>query len=345
MQKNEVLIIVDYRGQLYCPLKGTARTMDLDRIHALFDAAGYRTTIKQFSEINFVSEQYDNKVVIYQSSEDHDLRYKSYIEDIVLGLKLQGALLIPDYPHLRAHHNKVFMEILRSLTRNEDITRGISTKYYGTLEDFQAQMGNTSFPAVIKTASGRTGEGVSLAQNPEQALKQARKTSKASFWPIFFNNVRLGRLRGYVPESHHTKKFIVQNFIPGLHLDYRVVAFGTRYYVLERSTRKGDFRASGSGLSRWPNETPKGLLDYAKRVKDAFHVPFIHMDVVPNGNNYALLEFQFLRFGTNSVQRSPHYFVESSEGWSRVEEATIIEEIFVKSIIDFLVQDQAQAKS
>ena len=338
MPEKKIFIIVDYRGQLYCPLKGTARTLDLQLIESLLGEAGYSTTIKQFSDVDFGKEDYSGKIVIYQSSEDYDLRYKSFIEDIVLGLKLQGALLIPDFHHLRAHHNKVFMEILRTLTRNEDVTRGISTKCFGTLEEFERQASEQSYPAVIKTASGHTGEGVSLAHSPKEALSRVRKTSQATFWPVFLKNLRLSRHEGFIPESHHTRKFIVQNFIPGLNLDYRVVIFGKKYFVLERSTRRGDFRASGSGISLWPKEPPPGLLDYARRVKNAFDVPFLHMDVIPDGDSFALLEFQFLRFGTNSVQRSPHFFVQDDQVWKRVEEHTIIEEAFVTSIVDYLAE-------
>jgi len=336
MAEKEIFIIVDYRSQLYCPLKGTARTLDLEKIEALFKEAGFKTRIKQFSQIDFSKENYAGKVVIYQSSEDYDLRYKSYIEDVVLGLKLQGALLIPDFHHLRAHHNKVFMEILRTLTRDDDITRGISTQCFGTLEEFDATAREQSYPAVIKPASGHTGEGVTLAHNAKEAVARARKTSRAAFWPVFWKNLRLGRLAGFVPESHHTKKFIVQNFIPGLQLDYRVVAFGEKFYLLKRSTRQGDFRASGSGISTWPTKPPDGLLDYAKRVKKSFNVPFLHMDIIPDGESFVLIEFQFLRFGTNSVQRSPHYFIEKDGKWIRVQERTTIEEAFVKSVVDYL---------
>ena len=75
----------------------------------------YILVVKHFFEIDFRKESYKNKWVIYQSSEDPELHYKDYIEDVLLTLKIQGAKLIPNFDYFRAHHNKVFMEFLRDV--------------------------------------------------------------------------------------------------------------------------------------------------------------------------------------------------------------------------------------
>jgi len=62
------------------------------------------------------------------------------------------------------------------------------------------------------------------------------------------------RIPGYVKRSLHRRKFVVQNFIGGLTHDYKVLAYGKKYYVVRRDNRPGDFRASGSGLLSWPEE-------------------------------------------------------------------------------------------
>jgi len=46
----------------------------------------------------------------------------------------------------------------------------------------------------------------------------------------------------------HRSKFIVQEFIPDLSNDWKVLVFWDKYYVLRRKNRPNDFRASGSGL-------------------------------------------------------------------------------------------------
>jgi hypothetical protein len=52
--------------------------------------------------------------VLYTSSEDRGLQYKSWIEDLVLAMEAAGARTIPSFRFLRAHHNKVMMEALRT---------------------------------------------------------------------------------------------------------------------------------------------------------------------------------------------------------------------------------------
>lgn len=50
-----------------------------------------------------------NTSILNTSSEDNGYHYKDYIEDIILGLYLQGAILLPEYKYLRANNNKVYM--------------------------------------------------------------------------------------------------------------------------------------------------------------------------------------------------------------------------------------------
>jgi len=91
--------------------------------------------------------------VLYQTSEDRHLSYKSYIEDILLGMVIQGAKLVPSFRLFRAHHNKVFMVILRDLSPNGKI-KNIRSKTFGVLEDFLNYAPATPF--VIKPSEGAT---------------------------------------------------------------------------------------------------------------------------------------------------------------------------------------------
>ena len=64
------------------------------------------------------------------------------------------------------------------------------------------------------------------------------------------------RHKNYVRESWNRGKIVVQEFIPGLKNDYKVLIFGSKYYVLYRRVREGDFRASGQGLLEYRRELP-----------------------------------------------------------------------------------------
>ena len=115
MIKREILLITDYRNQFYESVRSHGASMDLARMEKYFSNRGYNLKVMQFREIDFQSNDYKGYSILYQSSEDRGLLYKDYIEDILLGLDMQGAHLIPDFPKFRAHHNKVFMEILRNI--------------------------------------------------------------------------------------------------------------------------------------------------------------------------------------------------------------------------------------
>ena len=107
----------------------------MDKVEGLAEKNGYKIVIKKFSDINFREENVEGQSIIYPSSEDNHRFYKSYIEDIILGLEVKGAHLIPKHNYLRAHDNKVFMEILRDMSGLEEL-KTIKTNHFGTYEEF-----------------------------------------------------------------------------------------------------------------------------------------------------------------------------------------------------------------
>lgn len=81
--------------------------------------------------------------------------------------------LIPDYKYLKAHNNKVFMEILRDLTINDKLNF-IQSHYFGTLEELINNINNIKFPVVIKSAAGAMSRGVYIANNRNELIKNAK---------------------------------------------------------------------------------------------------------------------------------------------------------------------------
>jgi len=140
--------------------------------------------------------------VLYQSSEDPDLRYKDYVEDVLLGLGLAGALLVPSYVHFRAHHNKVFMEILRDTSGFEAI-QSIQSRVYGTCEELKAQTNSVVYPAVIKPGAGSRSYGVQLCVDQDSLLRVARLISRS-----FKERYRVGVLYFQFPNGDNTPEFV-----------------------------------------------------------------------------------------------------------------------------------------
>ncbi|MBP9760567.1 MAG: hypothetical protein KBD24_04385 [Candidatus Pacebacteria bacterium] len=336
MNIKKILLLVDYRGKFYSSTKVVAGTMDIAKIKALFEKNGYIVTIKGFADVDFRSEKYRGVYVLYQSSEDPDLRYKDYIEDVLLGLELVGAILIPSFHKFRAHHNKVFMEILRDVS-GYSLLQNITSKAFGTFEDLELHINTVPIPAVIKQAQGARSQSVSLARSMGEVMYFATRMSST---PSLINLKRwiagIWSGRGYKPISNHRNKFLVQSFVGGLSGDYKVVVYTDRFYFFRRENRKGDFRASGSIDFTFPDVAPDGLLDYVEKVFVFFDVPFGSFDVAIKDGVYYLLEFQFVSFGQRALERSHVYFRKCDSRWESVVTTSDLEECFTASIVAYL---------
>ena len=337
MLKREIFLLTDYRNQFYETVRSHGASFDLARMAMYFSDLGFNLQVRQFREIDFSKFNCNGYPILYQSSEDQDLLYKDYIEDILLGLMLKGANLIPDFPKFRAHHNKVFMEILRNI-HDSDTVKGISSHGYGTFEEFASDIGLQPENLVMKPASGARSSGVRLVKGRTAQLRYAR-TLSSSFNVVesikrFVNSIVR---KDYRKKSLHRRKFIVQEFIPGLEGDYKILVYGDKYYVLQRTNRKNDFRASGSGNFIFPVSIPSGLLDCAHDVFVSFNVPFISMDIAKLEDKYYIIEFQFISFGNYTLERSKYYYKKTYQnGWMKIEETPDLEREFAASVVQYI---------
>ena len=79
MVNMNLLVLIDYRGTFYSSTRKRGGSMDVEKLKNLFISRGYKVLIKKFSDLDFRNENYQNWFVLYQSSEDPDLKYKDYI--------------------------------------------------------------------------------------------------------------------------------------------------------------------------------------------------------------------------------------------------------------------------
>ncbi|GAB3957802.1 hypothetical protein GCM10027614_73980 [Micromonospora vulcania] len=175
---TRILMLTDYRGTFY----STARTrhglctMDVDRIVAYFTRAGLEPEVTRFADLD-LSDDLRGVPVLYTSSEDRGLHYKSWIEDLVLSLETAGAQTIPGYRYLRAHHNKVMMEALRTRLFPQD-ARFLGTRTFGTYEELAATELDGPWPKVLKSAYGAGSQFVARATDRRELLRTARTLSE-----------------------------------------------------------------------------------------------------------------------------------------------------------------------
>lgn len=152
---------------------------------------------------------------------------------------------------------------------------------------------NVSFPKVFKLRGGAGAVNVRLAKTKKEALQLINKAFGKGFDPIAkwsrlkdrvyvfkrdrnftsFKGILSGLARLFIPleleKFSHTEKGYIyfQEFIENNEYDTRLVVLGNRCFGLRRYCRKGDFRASGSGIVAFEPE----YIDI-KMVEIAFNV-------------------------------------------------------------------------
>jgi glutathione synthase/RimK-type ligase-like ATP-grasp enzyme len=304
----DLIILIDYRKQFYSSRKTSHFGMDVPNIVASFLSHGIASRVLQYAEIDLRKDNYQGVPILYQSAQDPDLRYKSFIEDILLGLSLRGAVLVPDFPKFRAHHNKVFMEILRDCTKYSGV-QSLYSQVFGTFEEYKLFAKSIGECVVIKPSEGAQSQGVRMVEDRKKQYKYVWRLS-SSFSLCNFRWIIRNILFGdkYVRMSMNRKKFIIQEYVSDLPKDYKVVIYDTKYFVVERMNRRRDFRASGGGLLSFPIELPTGLLDFAETCFLAFNVPFASFDIGIKASEFFLFEFQFVNFGQYAVEMAGFCF-------------------------------------
>jgi hypothetical protein len=335
-----LLVLVDYRGAFWSSVRtmDTLCSMDVDRLRVALTALGHEVEVRQFADLDLARDDLAGLPVLYTSSEDDNAHYKRYIEAVVFSLRRKGAHPIPDPELLMAHHNKVMMEMLRSVLLTGAGGQPAS-RAFGTFEELEARSQRwTSWPAVVKPASGAGSTGVSLARNRTEYLRVARRLTRSLHIREVAREVYYtARRAGYRRRSLHRRGVVIQQFLPGLTGDFKVLRYGHRFYLLSRQNRPNDFRASGGGLLDFrPGSTADltPVLDAAAAWSDAIGAPFCSMDIAYDtvaSPEPALIEFQCVSFGPVTAENSSGHYRQEPGGWVRVEGPCDLERVFAEA--------------
>jgi hypothetical protein len=309
--------------------------MNLDLLKKYFNEFGVEVSYNYFGDINFKDLKDAN--YIYTSYEEKDGLYKSYIEDIVLGLQINNKRIIPEYKFLKAHHNKVFMEILRESIFDKKDNKLI-TRYFGTFEDFDKNNIQISFPIISKPSAGSKSRGVKLNNNIDELKRNVRNLSQNfRLWDYLKDKIRAIRHKNYTPNSFNKHKFILQEYIGKLEGDWKILIYGNKYYPLYRKNRKNDFRASGSGRLIFDEDINEKILEFALLIKEKLMTPILSLDIAFQDQTCYLIEFQALYFGTYTLEYSPFYFQKKNGIWSVHYEKSTLEKVYAESIYNHLI--------
>jgi glutathione synthase/RimK-type ligase-like ATP-grasp enzyme len=166
---EKLIILTDSRSDFLISIADLKNytSMDIKKIQEYFEDNHFEVDIKYFSDLD-LSKNYKGQFILYQSSESFGSFYKRYIEDLIFFLEKQGAITLPKFEYLKAHHNKVFMEMMR-INFLDNSLKTITSRCFGSGHD--ALDYTPVFPVVIKQASGSASKGVFLARNSKEYVK------------------------------------------------------------------------------------------------------------------------------------------------------------------------------
>jgi glutathione synthase/RimK-type ligase-like ATP-grasp enzyme len=330
---RKIVFLTDHRG-FFGQWRKPWVSMDTNRIQAVLERHGFHVERHSFHEVANLTPPITDSLVFYSFSQKRNTR--RYIIDLMRHLDDGTNILIPSYDLLMCHENKGFQQLYKRKVGLECL----ETYYFSSRDQLQGY--DIHYPVVLKMIEGSNAKGVYLARDRRELLRLlARNTPQSVLtkmdlvrrryfrrrkrhkeFPDYSNITDYYQYRDYVLNEIN---FVLQEFVPDLEFDYRVLALVDKCYISKRHVREGDFRASGSKRHDFDFEPEPSLLDYARYVYERFDTPFLSMDIGPTSDGYALFEFQALHFGVYWFVKSRGYYVQRHGRWVFVESKPDIE--------------------
>ena len=335
--KDIKIIIVTLPNGFFGSAGQSWQSIDVKEISRNFCNLGFpviTTTIeKVLSEVELNTCDF----VIYTSSENGVMR--QYVKDIMY-LVGQKSCIVPNYDLLMAHENKGFQELLRADKEFGDLN--------GCYNVDHLQLPH-NYPYVYKGVAGAGSSDVELIKSKRNRDKVLFYKEFSGFRRLVINFMRWVKLSEdeYRIYKYNKKKFsayIVQDFVSSLEFDYKVLVFWDKFFVLKRNIRKGDFRASGSGLFEFEKPSDE-VLNYAKNIFEKLDTPYASLDIVLLDGACKLIEFQSLNFGPYTLNNAPgFYFLDGGE-WTYVEGRASLDNEFSRSLTLFVKETLSKSQN
>lgn len=200
----------------------------------------------------------------------NDYKAMLFARQLTLSLEKKGMNVFPDVNSSWHYNDKLGQKYLL-----EAIEAPIVNSYvFYTKKEALEWLEAATFPKVFKLRGGSGSVNVSLVRSKQKAKYLINKAFSQGFSHInrinrvknriwnfkkdrnlsSFIKVLKGIARIFIPNeierfSHNEKGYVYfQDFIPDNEFDTRLVVVGNKCFGVRRFCRKGDFRASGSGV-------------------------------------------------------------------------------------------------
>ena len=281
-----------------------------------------------------------------------DYRADLFARQLTLSLGKKGIKVFPDINTAWHYDDKIGQKYLLEVIK----APLIESYVFYSKQDALKWLNTTSFPKVFKLRCGAGSANVRLVKNRQKAEQLINKAFgngfshvnsigrlKERFWMlkrdknlIAFRKLLTGFARIFISKknekfSHKEKGYIYfQDFIPGNDYDTRLVVIGNRCFGLRRYCRKGDFRASGSGLKDYNRELiSTDCVKIAFNTAKLLNTQSVAFDFINHHDKFKLIEISYA-FVSNKF---PGYW-DSNLSWheGEVSPQKFMIENFTKSI-------------
>lgn len=345
LNKKNKIIILHAKNQFFGQTRKPWVSMDLQKINSYLRDDGFLVENYEYQEVVNNNIEIKDSIIFYSFSQRENVR--SYIKDLIHHLSNFNNLLIPSYDLLLCHENKGYQELYKKRL-------GITSLGFNYYEDKEAiDFPNTKFPLVLKKVDGSNGKNVYLINN-EQELKNKieifehiNKITKADLfrrkylrtqkeyaqYPHYSNKKDYAEYKDYITKRDN---FVLQEFVPKLEYDYRVLAVYDKFFVTKRMNKENDFRASGAKRYDFSFELDEKLLNFSKELFSKFDTPILSMDICKSEENFYLIEYQAIHFGINVVVKSEGYYQIKNDKWAFEKNKNVIEEEIAYGISSYV---------
>jgi hypothetical protein len=342
------LVLLTCRNKFFGQTRKPWTSLNIDKMASHLRELGYQVDVYEYHQFLNNHLGISGKTIIYSFSQKRN--YREYIGDIIYHLSKRNTV-IPSYDLLKCHENKGYQEIYKK----EIGLNSLDALYFSSFDEIDPF--SLEFPIVLKTTRGSNGMGVFLARNMQDLMSLLGKVREKTG---FFRKIDLWRRKylrkkkfpdypgfsdrqdflEYLEYIKVEENFVLQQFVKDLDFDLRVLIADNKYYVMKRSVKKGDFRASGTKLFAFSEQPDPALLSYAQSIYHKFDSPFLSVDILNNRNEYYLGEYQALHFGMSVVSKSKGYFAQERGEWKFFEEKPDIERLFAYTFHSYMERNR-----
>lgn len=309
---------------------------------AIYEHLGFSTRWVEYCEKNHIDYKlvnpYDSDIVeqvkdcdAFMWHHGHaDYRDVLFAKQLIFSLEMAGVRCFPNFQTTWHFDDKVGQKYLL-----EAIGAPLVPSYvFYTKKEALAWILGAEFPKVFKLRGGAGSANVKLVHSDSEARKLVRKAfgrgfsqfdrigylkeryhrwreGKDSFSGVLKGIGRLFLVPDFAKMHAREKGYVYfQDFVPNNSFDIRVCVVGYKAFALKRMTRKGDFRASGSGCIIYDkDQIDLRCIKIAFDVNRILKAQSIAFDFVFDNNNPLIVEISY-GYAVNAYDYCEGYWTE-----------------------------------